>query len=176
MAGKPKKTPRSTGKKTRTKGGTDPRPGSQAAAQAAQLKKRARFLEAFARLGTVSAACHAARVGRRTHYDWLKADDAYAEAFAEAERINTESLEQEAVARARDGWLEPVYQGGELVGQVRKKSDTLLIFLLKARKPDMYREKFEHSGPGGGPIVTKTEVTFGGRWKPPAAAPTSAGG
>lgn len=32
---------------------------------------------------------------------------------------------------------------------VRRPSDTLLQFLLKGRRPDVYRERFEHSGPGG---------------------------
>jgi hypothetical protein len=31
-------------------------------------------------------------------------------------------------------------------------SDTLLIFLLKGIRPEKYRERFEHSGPEGGPI------------------------
>lgn len=35
-------------------------------------------------------------------------------------------------------------------------SDTLMIFLLKARRPDKYKERraSELSGPGGGPIKT----------------------
>lgn len=32
---------------------------------------------------------------------------------------------------------------------VRRPSDSLLQFLLKGRRPDVYRERFEHSGPGG---------------------------
>ena len=38
---------------------------------------------------------------------------------------------------------------------VRRYSDTLLIFRLKAEAPDKYRERIstEHSGPGGGPMV-----------------------
>jgi hypothetical protein len=39
-----------------------------------------------------------------------------------------------------DGTLEPVFHQGQEVGQVRKYSDTLLIFLLKGRKPDTYRD------------------------------------
>lgn len=35
---------------------------------------------------------------------------------------------------------------------IREFSDTLAIFLLKAHKPEKYRERYEHTGPGGGPI------------------------
>ena len=50
--------------------------------------------------------------------------------------------------RAAEGTLKPVYQGGKLVGEIREFSDTLLIFLLKGKRPEVYREnvKVEHSG------------------------------
>ena len=32
---------------------------------------------------------------------------------------------------------------GQVVGAVRKYSDTLLIFLLKSRRPEIYRERAE---------------------------------
>ena len=37
---------------------------------------------------------------------------------------------------------------------MREYSDTLLIFMLKARKPDVYRERasIEHTGANGGPL------------------------
>lgn len=37
---------------------------------------------------------------------------------------------------------------------LRKPSDTLMIFLLKARRPEQYRERFqtEHTGPNGQPL------------------------
>ena len=36
-------------------------------------------------------------------------------------------------------------------------SDTLLIFMLKARRPEKFkdRQSHEHSGPGGGPIEAR---------------------
>jgi hypothetical protein len=41
---------------------------------------------------------------------------------------------------------------------VRKFSDTLLIFMLKARDPKKYRERVDltHSGPNDGPIAIIT--------------------
>lgn len=107
---------------------------------------KSRFLESYAELGNIKAAAKAASVGRRSHYEWLKADEAYAANFAEAQAEAIDTLEREARRRAVEGVLEPVYQVGEKVGTIRKFSDTLLIFLLKGAKPDVYRERFEHSG------------------------------
>lgn len=54
--------------------------------------------------------------------------------------IGADSLEDEAVRRARDGYDKPVYQQGQCVGQVRKYSDTLMVFLLKGARPKKYRD------------------------------------
>jgi hypothetical protein len=48
------------------------------------------------------------------------------------------SLEEEAYRRAVEGNLKPVYQGGQKVGEIREFSDSLLMFLLRARKPSVY--------------------------------------
>ena len=57
----------------------------------------------------------------------------------------TETLEHEAWRRARDGVAEPVYQHGKLVGTVQRFSDSLLMFLLRARRPDVYKERVDVS-------------------------------
>lgn len=50
------------------------------------------------------------------------------------------------------------------VDEIRRYSDLLTIFLLKAHRPDKYREttRQELSGPAGGPIPVKakTKVYF----------------
>lgn len=51
-----------------------------------------------------------------------------------------EMLEQTALSRAIEGWDEPVYQGGQLIGVKRKFSDVLLMFMLKGLKPEVYKE------------------------------------
>lgn len=50
-------------------------------------------------------------------------------------------LEQEAIRRAVDGTNKPVFFQGEIVGFEKEYSDTLLVLLLKAHKPDKYRER-----------------------------------
>jgi hypothetical protein len=112
------------------------------------------FLRELARTGVVAAACKKAKVERSTAYNRRKLDPQFAGAWDEALEVATEMLEAEAHRRAAIGVLEPVYQQAMRVGQVRKYSDTLLIFLLKAHKPAKYRDNYrvEHVGANGGPI------------------------
>lgn len=105
-------------------------------------KKRARFLDALREHGTVYAACQASGVPRTTVYRWREDDADFAAAWDAAIEDVTDMLEREAIRRATEG------------------SDTLMIFLLKANRPEKYRETnnlqvkatHEHSGPNGAPI------------------------
>jgi terminase small subunit-like protein len=102
-------------------------------------KKRA-FLGRYAESANVRQACEAVGINRQTHYNWLKSDPDYAEAFERAKDEAADRLEELARSRASAG------------------SDTLLIFLLKGARPDVYRERYEHSGPGGGPIPHEARI------------------
>ena len=127
-------------------------PQSDRVQQLKEARQRV-FLDAFLGTANVSHACRIAEIDRSTHYTWLKEDDAYATLFSEAEEHATDALEAEARRRAVEGVSEPVgwFQGSP-GGYVQRYSDTLLIFLLKGSRPDKYRERFEHSGPGGAPL------------------------
>jgi transposase-like protein len=103
--------------------------------------KRAAFLAVLAKGYSVTAAVEAAGLARSTVYAWRESDPAFAQAWEEAEESGTDRLEDVAYQRATDGVLEPVYQGGRLVGEVRKVSDTLAIFLLKGRRPWKFKDK-----------------------------------
>lgn len=117
-------------------------------------KQQADFLTWFKEYASVLRACKKAKVPRSNIYEWLKADDAFKALYDEACEVAAAALEDEAVRRAYEGTVKPVYQGGKKVGAIREYSDTLLIVLLKARLPDKYKERTsnEHSGPGGKPI------------------------
>lgn len=129
------------------------------ARQVRHLKKG--FLEEFARHGNISEAAREVGIDRTTVYLWKQRDAAFLEAFERAELDATEVLETEARRRAVEGWEEPVFgslgqgAGSGEIGTVRKFSDTLLIFLLKGRAPEKYRDRasLEHTGKNGGPIV-----------------------
>ena len=53
---------------------------------------------------------------------------------------------------------EPVYYQGEVVGQVQRYSDTLLMFLLKGRRPEKFKDRTELTGKDGAPIVPVLNV------------------
>lgn len=101
------------------------------------------FLVAYVETGNVSAASRAASIARDSHYRWLEASPAYAEAFADAEVAATEMLEGEARRRAVDGVTRPVWYQGKHVGDEIVYSDQLLALLLKAGKPEKYRERID---------------------------------
>lgn len=109
--------------------------------------KRAEFLSALADTGIILRACEVSNTPRTNVYRWRKEPE-FESAFQSAIEEAIERLELEARRRAFEGTEKPVYQGGQLVGYIREYSDTLLIFTLKALRPDKYREnaKIEHSG------------------------------
>ena len=110
------------------------------------LKKKA-FLAAFRETGNVRLACEAAQVGRSTHYRYLEADPAYEEAFELAKEDAADILEAEAKRRAIEGVEEATgWYKGKPGGYIRRYSDTLLIFLLKGLRPEVYREHIQVRG------------------------------
>ncbi len=145
--------------------------------------KQAAFLAAYAECGVISEAARAAKVGRRSHYEWM-AEPEYSDAFAAAHAEACDALVTEARRRAVVGLAEPVVYQGQLqfeplrdkrTGQIRrakngqallsktplvvyKKDATLLMFLIKRYMPE-FREnyKVEHTGPGGGALSLQVE-------------------
>lgn len=108
----------------------------------------ARFLAAFARTGNKTAAAKRARVSRDTVYALIGESEEFARAVDAAREEAYDRLEQEAHRRAFTGTLEPVFYQGEKCGAIRRYSDTLLMFLLKADRPERFAERraVEHSG------------------------------
>jgi hypothetical protein len=97
---------------------------------------RPAFLKGFKRTGTATGGCAHAGIQRSTAYRERQRSEKFALAWADLENEVTDRLEATALLLA-------------LKGDVR-----LIEFLLKARKPEMYREQhlLEHTGPGGGPV------------------------
>lgn len=108
-------------------------------------KKRA-FVLALAQLGNRTRAARAIGISTVTVWQWRRDDDAFRAACVAAMECASELMEDELYRRACEGVLEPVFQGGELVGSVRRYSDTLLIFGLKGAMPEKYadRQKIQH--------------------------------
>jgi len=121
-------------------------------------KNEGAFIDALRDGRSITAACIDAGIGRQTAYDWREADKAFAKAWDDAIEEGTDRLEDEAHRRARDGTQKPIYQGGKRVGVINEYSDTLMIFLLKARRRSKFGDKQEVTGADGGPINHKIEA------------------
>lgn len=76
-----------------------------------------------------------------------------ASAWAAADELAIQRMEREADRRGVNGWDEPIFHQGKQVGKVKKHSDTLLIFRLKAKRPEVYRERIG--------VDANVNVTFG---------------
>lgn len=124
-----------------------------------QLKKKA-FLESFRVTGIITESAAALGIPRSTIYRWQEMDDEFAAGFREAEIEATEHMEAEARRRAVVGTAKPVYQGGVKVGTIQEYSDTLLIFMLKARNPAKYREKYDGAPEGQQPLKTVDQAAY----------------
>lgn len=99
------------------------------------------FLDALAGGLSVSSAAKAAGVPLRTMYGWREGDPAFAAEWAAAYTIGADNLEAEAQRRAVKGVEEPVFHSGKVVGSVMRYSDTLLIFMMKARDPERFCDR-----------------------------------
>jgi hypothetical protein len=99
-------------------------------------KWRQPFLDALAQHGNVSRAAKVARISRNHLYRARHDDPDFAAQWDAAKDRGLDSLEDVANARAR------------------KDSDTLLIFLLKAHRPEKYRDTYNinHGGQKDNPI------------------------
>lgn len=90
--------------------------------QVVAAKKKA-FLAVYSQTGNVSHSADAVGMHRNTHYRWLRTDEDYVAAYEAAQFEVGDTLEAEAIRRAKEN------------------SDTLLIFLLKGFKPEKYKER-----------------------------------
>lgn len=104
---------------------------------------------AYALYGTLVKAATVAGVHYGTIGKWKNPSspqysEAFAEAFEMATNMYVETLEAEADRRAVKGVPKGIYYQGKKVGEEHWYSDNLLMFRLKAKKPDEYREVQEH--------------------------------
>lgn len=134
--------------------------------QTRTLKAQAAFLREFGTSGNVLRACQAAGVGRSTLYhEWMLLA-AFKALYEQAREDAADLLEEEARRRAVNGVDKPVFYRGGRCGLIREYSDTLLIFLLKGKRPDVYRERVDHEHKH----KISLEDLAAGSWERPAAA------
>lgn len=105
-------------------------------------KKRQKFIEELRTGLSVSASAANAGVSRSAMYEQRKTDEPFAQAWDDAIEEGTDALEDEAIRRGKEGTEKPVFHQGKEVGTIREYSDTLLIFMLKGRRPGKFRERY----------------------------------
>lgn len=99
---------------------------------------KSQFIDVLAQSGNVTVACKACKVARSTAYYWRSQDEDFAAAWEGALAEATDKLAFEARRRALEGVEEVRYFKGEPIGTIRRYSDALLMFLLRAYRPDTY--------------------------------------
>lgn len=123
-------------------------------------KLKLTFLDVLRRTCNVTLAAQACDITSGTAYHHRKTDPIFQERWDEALQEGVDLLEAKAHERAFRGVDEPVYYKGDEVGSVRKYSDALTMFLLKAHRPDKYRERsqVDSNVNGGLQLVIETGV------------------
>ncbi len=127
---------------------------------------KAQFLENLTQYPSVLDACNRAKAPRNVLYNLRRRDPEFAAAWDEARLIGNDVLERVAVMRATEGEDEPIVFGGKIstdkttgkVITVKRKSDILLMFLMKSANPARYRESstVELTGKNGGPVEVRS--------------------
>lgn len=115
---------------------------------------RGDFLAALAQGYTITAACAKIGFTRPCVYGYRKDDPQFAAEWDDAYERGSDYIEDEARRRAVEGVTKPVFYQGVVCGEVQEYSDTLMIAMLKARKPEKFRERFDHNVTGN--IVVET--------------------
>ena len=108
---------------------------------------KTKFLEKLRTSGNVGLSVKAAGVERSWPYKWRKAHPDFADAWEQAMQDATDVLEAEARRRSDEC-----------------ESDVLLMFLLKAHRPEKFRDNMKHEHSGG--IVFRLE--YADDFAPPA--------
>ena len=109
-----------------------------------QPKKRA-FLKAIEANGcNITKASKIAGVDQAMHYYWNSCP-VYRQVFEKQRQRSITALETEAIKRAVEGERDPVFHQGQVVGHRVKKSDNLLMFIMKELKPS-YKDNYQEGG------------------------------
>jgi N-methylhydantoinase A/oxoprolinase/acetone carboxylase beta subunit len=106
-----------------------------------------KFIEALRNSGNVRASCQMAGISRRAAYKAREKSELFAHQWDEALEEAIDTLEAAAWSRARDGVkrVEPIMYQGQKVSEkvITEYSDSLMTLLLKAHRPEKYRERFD---------------------------------
>lgn len=138
-----------------------------------KLRKES-FLRAFPAAGGVPKAARAINIHPKTAFRWIDEDSEFREAFRIAQRTLLGNLESEAFNRAMVGEPEFIMHAGKMVmvkkrgkdGKlrrvplvVRRKSDPILLAMLRAESPEGYDKRLAVKPDGGGINIGPVHIT-----------------
>lgn len=101
-------------------------------------RARARFFEILSRHGNLTEASRGSGLARSHALSLRDSDADFAAAWEAAVAEAVDGLEAEAWRRAVEGEACPVFYKGEQVGVRHRRSDRLLMFLLRGLRPRRY--------------------------------------
>lgn len=114
---------------------------------------RDKFIAELRKRANVSDAAKAAAIGRTTAYRWRADEPEFAAQWDEAIETAIDAMEREAHRRAFVGVKKPIIgrvgkDEDGIITHVNEYSDGLATLLLKAHRPEKYRERtdVQHSG------------------------------
>lgn len=111
--------------------------------------------------GCKGLCAEAVGISMTTLYDHLKRDQEFAEAFEDAlQAFIDENMFGPALKRARDGVEKPIIGGrykDEVVATERVYSDSLMLAMLRAHRPE-FKEKSDSAGGGSWGAVGQSGV------------------
>lgn len=100
------------------------------------LEKADKAIEVLSRGDGAKAAAEAVGVTRRTLYNWRDQNENFRDRWDDAQEGITDTIERTAMRKA-----------------IEDRDTTLLIFLLKTRRRNVYQERVEHTGEAGAPLT-----------------------
>lgn len=106
--------------------------------------RQRRFILAFAKTFSITAAAEISGIPWVNHYSWLKKSAEYKQAFEFAKEMATDYAEADVYDRAFIGKeisKTRIRDGEAITEKYKQKSDILAMFMLKGLKPQ-YRDNF----------------------------------
>jgi len=148
-----------SGPRRRFRGLVSPKVGGDVPAKRKwTAQRREAFLRHLRATGNVSSAAEAVGLARSGVYALRQADAGFRAAWDDAVEAALDDLEAELRRRAMEGTERPVFHKGETVGTIRNYSDSLAMFLLRSRRPQVYGGESGGREKGSAPGETAAQV------------------
>lgn len=138
--------------------------------EALSQRRRRTFLVALAETGIIGHACARAGWTYAIARGLRKTDAAFAQMWDDAVEFAADSAEAEAFRRGVHGFERDVYFKGEVVGKETVFSDRLLESILKARRPEKFRESHRLEVDTKGGVLVVPSAPSEGDWESSATA------